>query len=162
MTKVKTVDALDEMSKFTKPEMEFFMLLKNSLIRPYKTLVVRLNTKGFNGTTKQHVKIGYQRLYKKDLVRRVKRGVYMINPSMILMTDEDRSVQETIWINCEPFIKPKPKPIRLLYAYDSNIIDISDTSAEVFPLDSYDTYGEQEYVTRDRVIKYGIKVNHSN
>jgi len=158
---LKPIDTLREMSKFTKSEMTFFMLLRDNLDWDNKSLVVRLPMKKFNSTIKQHIKVGFKRLHEKDLVRRVKRGVYMINPAMILPPHSTELEQITIWNNCKsihtkdveskPKHKPKSKqPTKLLYEYNGQILDLTDEGKKFITIEN--DYGEEETVSRNWVM----------
>lgn len=49
---------------------------------------------GDTSTQKQYIKNGYKELFEKDLVRRVKRGHYMVNPNAIIT---DYAKQMAVW-----------------------------------------------------------------
>lgn len=97
---IKPRDLLEEMAEFTKPEMFLFILLKRSLSWDCESTVARVQSKFLNGTEKQYVKKGYKLLYEKDIVRRVKRGTYMINPAMIIPLKEEEQID--LWNSLEP------------------------------------------------------------
>ena len=183
--KITSIDLLDEVRTMDSNERLCFYAIKDAMRYDYTAnrTIFQVRPMGWDTYTnsqKSKFSKGYKTLKDKRIVARVSKGVYMINPIAMIPNNTFFLEEKRIWDEAcgnTPKAKPKPKPTKkkiksikpkstkptkLLYEYDSNIIDISDTSAEVFPLDSYDTYGEQEYVTRDRVIKYGIKVNHSN
>ena len=128
--KLEAIDLLDEMSKFSSSEMKFFMLLKEHLPWDCETTVVKLDNKSLTTTMKQHVKVGYLKLHKKDLVRRVKRGSYMINPSAIIPLKENEAIK--LWRSLTkygdvPTKKPKPKPIKQC----DHVFEHIDDNAEV-------------------------------
>jgi hypothetical protein len=97
---IKTIDALDVMSKFTPQEWYVINLLKDvGLIhydsdenRSYSSNIVSLKGVEYD---KRKFSIGYKRLHDKDLMKRIKRQQYIINPLFITPTYFDKEYK--IW-----------------------------------------------------------------
>lgn len=81
-----SMNLIQEMAKMTKPEQVMFGLLEEELDYWDEQSFnrVKLNSKNLNSTQKQYIKKAYPLLYEKGLIARVSRGIYMVNPSLIL------------------------------------------------------------------------------
>ena len=88
---INTIDALEVMSTFSPQEWYVINLLKNvGLVhydsetkRSYSSNIVSLKGIDYD---KRKFSIGYKRLHDKDLVKRIKRQEYIINPLFIMPT----------------------------------------------------------------------------
>jgi len=93
---IKSIDLLQEMDNMTSNSRKFLLMIKENMIFD-KELNSRLFiVKVIGGTNyqKKIIKEGYKELSAKDLVRRVKRGYYMLNPNAIITNYE---AQVTEW-----------------------------------------------------------------
>ena len=92
--KVKSIDLLDEAMNATKAAQWVIKSIKNGIgwendYDPVVRVVARTDTE------KAYLKRGYKELVEKDLVRRVKRGYYMINPDALIPIDYKKAKE--IW-----------------------------------------------------------------
>jgi hypothetical protein len=66
-----------------------------------------VEVKAVTAVDKVYLKKGFSELSDRDLVRRVKRGYYMINPNALIPTDYDLGLE--IWENAKQKV-PRPVP----------------------------------------------------
>lgn len=82
---IKSVDLLKEMDNMTSNSRKFLLMIKDGMIfnteLNSRTFIVKVI--GETNYQKKIIKEGYKELNSKDLVRRVKRGYYMLNPNAI-------------------------------------------------------------------------------
>jgi len=86
-----SMDLVHEMSKMSKPELWLFDLIISKFDGKYEDYYqddfinqVLLSSKDMTGTEKKYLTSGYKLLYSKDIIRKVKRGKYMVNPKLII------------------------------------------------------------------------------
>lgn len=73
---------MDAVLNFNKEEQWFFKLIHDAM--DYETNLASLAAFEFNKTNQNRMSKAYQSLKEKNLVRRVKKGVFMINPEAII------------------------------------------------------------------------------
>ncbi len=101
--KVKSIDLLQAVADMTSDEKFCFFQIKDKIVfDPYKLRTdvknksgdydyqIRIYSKNYTQTQRNMFSRGYKRLREKDIVRRVKRGTYMINPAGLIPNDFDR------------------------------------------------------------------------
>lgn len=98
--RLPAVDLLYEMSIMTKKESYAFLALRNAITydtysRSYNLYIPMVQT-DMTPYQKKLFQSGITLLIKKDLVRRVKRGIYLINP-MAIVPNKDFDLAEQIW-----------------------------------------------------------------
>ena len=83
--KIQSIDLLQEMDNMTSSGRKFLLMIKDGMVFNTETASVVFVVKVTRETNylKKVIKDGYKELSAKDLVRRVKRGYYMINPNAI-------------------------------------------------------------------------------
>lgn len=54
--------------------------------------VTKINSSSLTSTEKQYLAIGYKELEAIDIVRRVKRGHYMLNPNALISIQYDEAI----------------------------------------------------------------------
>ena len=67
--------------------------------RYYSSNIVSIAYTTFSNTNKVRFSIGYKRLRGKDLVRRIKRQEYIINPNLIIPTYYEKEIE--IYYSCK-------------------------------------------------------------
>lgn len=89
--KIQSVDILRELAMMTKAEQFVFLVIKDGITfeNGYEP-VVRIDRKELTTTQVQYLDKGYKLLEAKDLVRRIKRGHYMINPNALVPNDYEK------------------------------------------------------------------------
>ena len=85
---MSSIDLMNEILEMTVPEAWLLRLLKDNLIG-YDSTEVSLVDVALTDSDKQKLKIAYKRLRDKDLVRRIKRQHYMINPVALIPSGVD-------------------------------------------------------------------------
>ena len=93
--KMDSRDLLKEVLRMTAAEQWMFNLLKENLL-VYNSTEVSLVDVELSSADKQKLKLGYSRLREKDLVRRVKRQHYMINPTALIPTGKEVDMEVEI------------------------------------------------------------------
>lgn len=81
-----SMNLIQLMTELSKPEQVIISLLEKNL-NPwdeYSLNCVKLDMASLSSTEKQYLKKAYPLLANKGIIRRVKRGLYMFNPSFIL------------------------------------------------------------------------------
>ena len=83
---VGSIDFLEEIVNSTKAEQFLLMGIKNGINyeNSYKPVVRVI---GVTSTEKQYLKSGYKSLLDRNLVRRVKKSYYIINPNALIPID---------------------------------------------------------------------------
>ena len=101
--KIKSIDLLTEFYKCSKPAQTVILWIKEEMTWCTKTEKINFIAKVVAETTaqKQILKKGLKELFCKDLVRRVKRGCYMINPNAIIT---DYEAQMEVWDTLTPTV----------------------------------------------------------
>jgi hypothetical protein len=93
---IKAVDLLDEIMKMTKAEQYVIRVIKEEITYYNTTGEVAVATSALpSDTCRTTFKNGFKLLCQKDLVRRTKRGHYMINPNALIPIEYDEAL--TIW-----------------------------------------------------------------
>lgn len=104
----ESMNLIQEMAKMTKPEQVMFALLEKGLDYWDERSInkVKLNMDELSSTEKQYIKRAYPLLEAKGIIIRVSRGVYQINPRLILAKDSTLAILE--WDKkCNPKFKIK-------------------------------------------------------
>jgi len=83
--KIKSIDLLDEVIASNKAEQYVIKLIKELVTYDSPDGVVNIPTHTMTDTEKRTFRKGYKSLCDRDLVRRVKRGQYMINPNALIL-----------------------------------------------------------------------------
>ena len=85
----ESMNLIQEMAKMTKPEQVMFALLEKGLDYWDERSInkVKLNMDELSSTEKQYIKRAYPLLEAKGIIIRSSRGVYQINPRLILAKD---------------------------------------------------------------------------
>lgn len=102
----ESMNLIQEMAKMTKPEQVMFALLEKGLDYWDERSInkVKLNMDELSSTEKQYIKRAYPLLESKGIIIRVSRGVYQINPRLILAKDSTLAILE--WDKkCNPKFK---------------------------------------------------------
>lgn len=86
--RLPAVDLLKEMANMTAGESFTFLHLRDSIIYDHKEkeyeLYIPIKQTEFTTYQKKLFKLGAKSLIERDLIRRVKRGTYMINPMAVI------------------------------------------------------------------------------
>ncbi len=81
---LKSIDLLEEVGKMNSDEKFCFFEIKNRIhFDSYEgdfEYTVKIRTSNYTSGQKSMFSRGYKKLREKDIVRRIKRGLYMINP----------------------------------------------------------------------------------
>lgn len=100
----KSIDLLEAVRDMNALEKVCFFTIKNSIKwdRFDNKYIYQVNVDMSQLSKSQQSKFraGYALLSAKDLVRRISRGVYMINPTALIPTDFEREF--AIWSNAKP------------------------------------------------------------
>lgn len=93
------MDLLRELADSTKPEQFLILAIKDGIGwgNDYDPVVKVIGT---TSTEKQYIKKAYPLLNERDLVRRIKRGHYMINPNALIPIDYNSAIQ--LWDSLKP------------------------------------------------------------
>jgi hypothetical protein len=101
--KIKTIDAIETMSKLTPQEWKVLQILKEDILKydelnnkMYSSCHVSYEPKLLTPTQKAQFYTGTKRLIERGLIIREKRKHYMINPAFIIPTHYDK--EETEWL----------------------------------------------------------------
>ena len=96
---VDSIDLLIEVADMSSNEKLCFFLIKDGVIfDPWDNRLiyqVRIDTSKLTKSQKSKFSNGFNKLKDKDLVKRVSRGVYMINPNALIPNDYVRELH--IW-----------------------------------------------------------------
>lgn len=99
--KIQAIDFIDELLKLSKPAQTVVSWIKDGMVYdPYKSetiFIVQISPD--NDAARKTLTRGFKELKEKDLVRRVKRGYYMINP-YAMITNFDKQLE--VWNKCKP------------------------------------------------------------
>lgn len=92
--KVCSIDLLRELANSTKAEQYLLLAIKDGINyeNGYAPIVKVI---GNTSTAKQYIKSGYKSLYERNLVVRVKKAHYMINPNALIPLDYEKALQ--VW-----------------------------------------------------------------
>ena len=107
------IDFIDEFTAMSKREQAVIKLLKDNILWSQElnsyNYVIELTPESasFNQDVHDFMPYntflkGFQLLYKKDLVRRVKRNHYMFNPDFFIPSGEQTKYFENIWNSSKP------------------------------------------------------------
>lgn len=96
------IDAIELMSTLTPQEWFVLNTLKNvnkllkldDEYKYYSSCIVSTKYVSFTPTQKNQFSTGFKRLKKKDLVRRIKRQEYIINPDFIIPTHYQKELKQ--------------------------------------------------------------------
>ena len=93
---IQAIDFIGEMIRMTKPAQTVIGWIKDGMVYETSTKGVQFVVKVIPDTNAgmQVLKKGFKELFEKDLVRRVKRSHYMINPRAMVI---DFPVQSKLW-----------------------------------------------------------------
>ena len=98
--KLKPIDLLSEMANMTSNEAFAFITLRDSLnwdtLTKQYSLTIIPNQSEFTTYQQKQFKLGVKSLIDKDLVKRIKRGSYMINPMAIVPSNFEEA--EKVWL----------------------------------------------------------------
>lgn len=98
--KLKPIDLLSEMANMTSNESFAFITLRDSLnwdtLTKQYSLTIIPNQSEFTTYQQKQFKLGVKSLIDKDLVKRIKRGSYMINPMAIIPSNFEEA--EKLWM----------------------------------------------------------------
>ena len=98
--KLKPIDLLSEMANMTSNESFAFLTLRDSLnwdtLTKQYSLTIIPNQSEFTTYQQKQFKLGVKSLIDKDLVKRIKRGSYMINPMAIVPSNFEEA--EKVWL----------------------------------------------------------------
>lgn len=98
--KLKPIDLLSEIANMTSNEAFAFITLRDSLnwdtLTKQYSLVIVPNQSEFTTYQQKQFKLGVKSLIDKDLVKRIKRGNYMINPMAIIPSNFEEA--EKLWL----------------------------------------------------------------
>ena len=90
--KIYSIDLLKEMANSTKAEQYLLLAIKDGINyeNEYNPVV---KVVGDTSTAKQYIKSGYKSLYERNLVIRVKKSHYMINPNALVPIDYEDAIE---------------------------------------------------------------------
>ena len=93
---IQAIDFIDEMIKMTKPAQTVIGWIKDEMVWDTSTRSIAFVAKLIpeSSAGKKVLLKGFKELYEKDLVRRVKRSHYMVNPNAMVI---DYSAQMEVW-----------------------------------------------------------------
>ena len=94
--KIFGIDLLTELVNCTKAAQWLILQIKSGITydNGYNP-VVKINRQALTSTEQQYLVKGYAELLDKDLVRRIKRSHYMINPNALIPPNYDEAVK--VW-----------------------------------------------------------------
>jgi hypothetical protein len=104
--KVQSIDLLQEVAEMNSDEKFCFFMIKDKITwdeydKKY-ICQVRIYSKHMTQGERNMFSRGFKLLNHKDIVRRVKRGTYMINPSALIPKDFEHEWK--IWTDCESLV----------------------------------------------------------
>jgi len=79
---LESMDTIDLLLTMDADERFFFRILNKTF--DWKTNIGMVPVKGMSRAEKNKVYRGYRKLRERDVVRRIKSGIYMINPTVIV------------------------------------------------------------------------------
>ena len=93
---IQSINLVKEVTQLTKPAQYLINWIMDGMVfdPTLNSIAFVVRVVPDTPADKQVVKKAYPELFKKDLVRRVKRGYYMINPNAIIT---DRNAQLSVW-----------------------------------------------------------------
>lgn len=98
---IQSIDLINELINMSKPAQTVIGWIKDAMVWDTTTnsiaFIAYVNPK--SAADKQILKKGFKELSEKDLVRRVKKSHYMINPKAIVT---NYRAQMEIWEQCTP------------------------------------------------------------
>ena len=99
---VSSMDLIAEMVNMSQPALKVINWIKDEMVWNPITEQIEFIAKVVpeTNTDKRILKKGYKELFAKDVVRRVKRSHYMINPKAIITSYEE---QMKIWNNLNSY-----------------------------------------------------------
>ena len=92
--KIESIDLLRELANSSKPAQFLLLAIKDGITwdNNYEPVV---KVTGKTSTEVQYIKAGYKELLERNLVRRIKRSYYMINPNALIPREYDKA--KKIW-----------------------------------------------------------------
>jgi len=105
--KIQSIDLLDEVIASNKAEQYVIKIIKDSVTYDSPDGVVTIPTHRMTDTEKRMFRRGYKTLYERDLVRRVKRGQYMLNPNALILNSYANCLD--VWNSLHRYTPDKEK-----------------------------------------------------
>lgn len=103
-TSRKSIDLIQEICSMSSNEKLCFLAIRNGIKwdKWDNRLIYQVPVNMSQFTASQRVKFleGYKRLNEKDLVRRISKGIYMINPTALIPAEFER--EYSIWTDAKP------------------------------------------------------------
>ena len=101
--KIFGIDLLRELANASKAGQFLLLAIKDGInySNNYHPVV---KVAGETQTELKYLKVGYKELFEKDLVRRVKRSHYMINPNAFIPPDYESAIE--IWDSLPAYVSP--------------------------------------------------------
>jgi hypothetical protein len=96
---VQARDLLREMTQMTKAELYTLIWIRDAIYWENRTGEVALYMADLTSTQQRQFKSGFKSLHEKDLVRRIKRSHYMINPNALIPLDYEAALE--LWNSIE-------------------------------------------------------------
>jgi hypothetical protein len=97
------MDLLYEVSNFTSSERFCFFIIKNKIYYDNKSkkiiYIVKNATKGLSKSEIVKFSKGYKKLKEKNIVRKISKGTYMINPNGLIPSSEQYSEAISLWLS---------------------------------------------------------------
>ena len=102
-SKIKSIDLLREIAEASSPAQFVLLTIKDGITyeNGYSP-VVQIKSSTLTSTQQQYLKRGYKELHERDLVRRVKRGYYMINPNALIPVNYEAALAQ--WELCKAYV----------------------------------------------------------
>ena len=98
---IQAIDFIDAVMDMTKPEQFLIKEIKQGFYYDRDlegfTYITKIDSRLLTSTQKQYIVLGYKLLHNKGLVKRVKRGYYMINPNALVPSNYETAKQD--WDN---------------------------------------------------------------
>jgi hypothetical protein len=81
-----SMNIIDTMAEMTKPELFLFRMITDRM--NLTTMIGTTLSKSLTDSQKQQIKTGYKRLRTKNIIKRVRREHYMVNPDLIIPPED--------------------------------------------------------------------------
>ena len=96
---LKGIDLIDEVINSSKAAQYTIKWIKDAITYGNRNGVVKIEMKELNNVQQQQFQKGFKELNEKNLMRRVKRSHYMINPNALIPSEYDEAMD--IWSSLE-------------------------------------------------------------
>lgn len=99
--KIESIDLLREIANMSKPAQFLVLAIKDGMswVNGFSP-VVRITQSELCATHQKYLKKGFKELKEKDLVRRIRRSHYMVNPNALIPPDYEEALK--VWEDADP------------------------------------------------------------